>query len=278
MKQHARVFLLAIGLSLWAISALAKPQQQPKLDWQVGPTVGAIGKKAKIQVPEGYLFLGSKDTRELMEMMENIPGDNEYVFAPEGGRWYAIFDFNPVGYVKDNETLDADSLLHSIRKRTLRGNDERRKRGWSTLTVLGWRFPPRYDRQSKLLEWAIMAKDDGSGDKVINYNTRLLGRSGVMNVVLVASPDKLTAAVAEFKKLVPGFHFVPGERYADYRKGDRVAEFGLGALIVGGAAAVATKKGLWGVIAGFFAAAWKFLLAAFAGAAAWFRGLFKKKA
>ena len=34
-----------------------------------------------------------------------------------------------------------------------------------------------------------------------------------------------------------------GERYAEFRAGDRVAEYGLAALVLGGAAAVATKSG-----------------------------------
>jgi len=56
-----------------------------------------------------------------------------------------------------------------------------------------------------------------------------------------------------------------------------VAEFGLAALIAGGAAAVATKKGFWAVIAGFFAAAWKFIAVAVVGLLAWLRSLFKGK-
>jgi hypothetical protein len=47
-------------------------------------------------------------------------------------------------------------------------------------------------------------------------------------------------------------------------------------LIVGGAAAVATKKGFLSMIAGFFAVAWKFILAAIVGLFSWFGSLFKK--
>src|SRR5436305_1948195 len=35
----------------------------------------------------------------------------------------------------------------------------------------------------------------------------------------------------------------PRERYSEFRSGDRVAQFGLGALVLGGAAAVAVKTG-----------------------------------
>ena len=36
---------------------------------------------------------------------------------------------------------------------------------------------------------------------------------------------------------------VDGERYSDWKEGDKVAAYGLGALVLGGAAAVATSKG-----------------------------------
>jgi len=212
-----------------------------------------------------------------MEMMENIPGENEYVFAPNDLSWFAVFQFNPVGYVKDDETLDPKSLLDTVTRGTEQGNVERRKRGWSTMTILGWRFQPRYDKQNNLLEWAFLAKEDRSNSQIINYNTRLLGRTGVMEVVLVAGPDVLDTSVAAFKQAIKGYSFVSGERYADYRKGDRVAEFGLAALIAGGAAAVATKKGFWAALVAFFVAAKKLVIAAVIGLFAWIGSLFKRK-
>jgi uncharacterized membrane-anchored protein len=56
-----------------------------------------------------------------------------------------------------------------------------------------------------------------------------------------------------------------------------VAEFGLAALVLGGAAAVATKKGFWAVIGGFLAAFWKLLAGLAVAAVAALGGLFKKK-
>jgi uncharacterized membrane-anchored protein len=43
--------------------------------------------------------------------------------------------------------------------------------------------------------------------------------------------------------------------------GDKVATYGLAALVLGGAAAIATKKGLWAVIGGFLIAKAKLLIA-----------------
>ncbi len=277
MKQGWRITFHCIFICLSIAVAHAESIEQDKLNWQVGPTEGNIGKKATIHVPEGYVFLGSEDTKKLMEMMENIPGDNEYVFGPGDLAWFAVFEFEPVGFVKDNETLDSKDLLDTVIKGTEQGNIERRKRGWSTMTMLGWRFQPRYDKQNNLLEWAFVAKEDKSGGQVINYNTRLLGRTGVMSVVLVAEPDILDASVTSFKKMIEGYKFVSGEKYAEYREGDRVAEFGLAALITGGAAAVATKKGFLATLIGLFVAAKKIIIVAAIGLIVWIKTLFKRK-
>ncbi len=145
------------------------------------------------------------------------------------------------------------------------------------MTILGWRFQPRYDKKSNLLEWAFLAKEDKSNGKIINYNTRLLGRTGVMKVVLVADPDILDTAVSSFKNAINRYSFIKGEKYAEYREGDRVAEFGLAALIAGGVAAVATKKGFWAAIVAFFLAAKKLAIAAVIGLFMWIGSLFKRK-
>jgi len=93
-------------------------------------------------------------------------------------------------------------------------------------------------------------------------------------VVVVATPKDLDASIASFKRLLPGYNFSSGEKYSEFREGDHVAEYGLAALITGGAAAVAAKKGFFGAIAAFLAAAWKFVLAGFMGVGAWIKSRF----
>ena len=93
---------------------------------------------------------------------------------------------------------------------------------------------------------------------------------------LVADPVQLDTAIGEFKGAIQGFAFNPGQSYADFRSGDRVAEYGLGALIVGGAAAVAAKKGFFAVILSALAAGWKLVLVGFAAIGAFVRRLFSR--
>ena len=123
--------LVALGVSL---AAKAQDGPAPKLAWQIGPTTGAIGDKATIAVPAGYGFLGAADTKKFLELNHNLASGREYLLAPAKFNWFALFEFEPVGYVKDNEAIDTDEVLRDVREGTARGNEERRKRGWDTMT------------------------------------------------------------------------------------------------------------------------------------------------
>lgn len=245
--------------------------------WQMGPMKADLANKATIVVPKGYAYLDDAETKKFEEFIKDIPTDGTYLLVPTNLKWSAYFRYQETGYIKDDEKLDPDELMQSIKSDTQRANELRRQKGYPTVSVVGWKFKPEYDRNAKLLEWAILGKQDSTNTQIVNFNTRILGRRGVMRVTLVSSPNDFDEAVSELKGLLQGFQYDQGEKYSDFRQGDKVAEYGLAALIVGGAAAVATKKGFWAIIAGFFAAAWKFIAAMAAAALAWFRSLFKKK-
>ena len=182
---------------------------------------------------------------------------------------------SPIGYVKDDEKIDADDLLKTMKENESRSNEERRKLGFGELYTDGWYVPPHYDSATKRLEWGL--KLHSAKDVTLNYTIRLLGRTGVMDATLVSSPETLDADVRSFKAVLNGFDFNSGERYAEFRAGDHVAEIGLGALVLGGAAAVAAKKGFFGAILAFLAAAWKVIAVAVLGVLAKIRSFFSKK-
>ncbi len=279
-----RSIVVRLMTALMAASAFARtaaaaepPNPIAALAWQPGPRTAVLGNKAEIRVPDGYAFLSTVETTKFMDLNENPSNGDEYLLAPTDFAWFTLFRFDPVGYVKDDEKIDADALLKSIGDAQVAGNQERVNRGWGTLSIKGWRFEPRYDRDARRLEWAVAAKDDATGQDLVNYNTRLLGRTGIMEVTLLAAPQSLDTSVLALKDVLRGFTFSSGEKYAEYRSGDHIAEFGLAALVAGGAAAVAAKKGFFTVALAFLAGAWKFVLAAGVGATAWLRSLFRKR-
>lgn len=242
-----------------------------ELGWITGPTEVAIGRRAKVVVPSGYDALGAADTAALMELMHNPVGSSQmYYVGPADMRWFAVFEFDESGYVKDDEKLDPDEILKSIRMGAEQGNRIRRERGWAEMQIVGWQYKPFYESGSNRLAWAILATS--GGEQIINYNTRLLGRKGVMSAILVASPDILDSSVTEFQNLLDGFGYVEGERYAEYKSGDRVAEYGLAALVAGGAAAAVVKGGGKGIFKLFGVA----ILAGIAAVGGFFKRLFGK--
>jgi uncharacterized membrane-anchored protein len=277
--------LIAIGYQCLADESPASPdaaqadarQKLSALHWVNGPQKVQLFGNSSLQVPADYVFLDQAETAKLQALEHNLSNGTEYFFAPKNGRWEVFFSYSDDGYVKDDEKIDEAALLKNIGENTVAGNKMRRERGWDEMQVVGWQTAPHYEAQTNRLEWAIDGKNLRTNDVVVNFNTRILGRGGVMSAVLVSSPDSLEDAIADFKSTLTGFEYLPGKRYAEYKPGDKIAKYGLAALITGGAAAIAVKTGLWKVILGGLVAGWKFIAAA---AVAIFGGLarrFKRK-
>ncbi len=252
----------------------ARAQAAQALQWHVGPATEKIGSQAIIKTDATHKYLDDKNTQEFLKLTGNIPVPGNYLVASPSAGWWSVFHFNPMGYVKDDEKIDADALLKQLKSSDAPANEERKRLGLRPLYTEGWYIPPHYDSATKRLEWGLKLQSEGA--VTLNYTVRMLGRTGVMNATLVSSPETLDADVKSFKSALEGYEFNAGERYSEFKAGDHVAEIGLAALIAGGAAAVATKKGFWAVLGGFFAAFWKILVGVFVAAGAWLSSKFKK--
>lgn len=268
----AAVVGLSLSLGVWAKTEATQelPAEIKALHWQESGK-GEIADKASVKIPSGYAFLGEADTSKLLQAFGNPPSSDHFLIAPKSLDWFAVFSYDDTGYVKDDEKIDADDLLKSMQSGDKAGNEQRKKLGLEALYTDGWQVPPHYDTATKRLEWGLRLRGE-SGEKNVNYTSRILGRSGVMTATLVSDTATLAQNTEEFKKVLAGFDYNSGQTYAEFKNGDKVAAIGLGALVLGGAAAVATKKGLWGAIAGFLAAGWKIVAAA---AVALFAGIGK---
>lgn len=273
MRTFSKRVGLVLGVCLVAClsASLATSQEAgPSINWERGPTTSKIRDIAEMQVPQGYQFTAAQGTQMILQLMENPVAGNELgMLMPEdeNAQWFIVFEWEDCGYVKDDEKdeLDADAILKSIREGNDRANEERTSRGWATMEIVGWEQAPAYNPQSNNLEWAIRGSSEGSS--IVNYNTRILGRSGVMSANLVVDPSEMSTVLPEFKKLLSGYTFQQGNKYADFRQGDKIAKYGLTALVTGGAAAVALKSGLLQKL-------WKFIVLGLVAVAAFFKKIF----
>jgi uncharacterized membrane-anchored protein len=218
-----------------------------------GPSHVSLGHELTLDLPEGFFFLEKKDADEMMRRSGNQddPSLLGVVVKPEHS-WLVTVSFDAEGYVKDEdgEKLDATAILKSITEGTEEGNKYRVEHGFKPIHVDGWSEAPHYDRKTHHLIWAVSGSDsDGTS---INYNTRVLGRRGYASLNLIDAPDKLPQSKAEVGTLLGVTHFDNGARYEDFNeKSDKVAEYGLAALVAGGAGAVALKLAKVGLLAKF---------------------------
>lgn len=261
-KGFMIVVILAIASGFLSGTAAAEP---PKPEWVIGPAVVDLGKDlAELSINENYIFADSEDTKKIMEYMGNPLTNNEIGFiAPNDAtqKWFIVFDYLPIGYVRDDEkdSIDSDAILKAIKEGTQQANKIREKNGFAPLIIKSWQNKPYYDANTHNLTWTLLAEQDGA--ELVNHNVRILGRHGYISVVLVTDVPTLSACRAQLDEIVSDITYKQGKSYAEYVQGDQVAKYGLTALIAGGAAATATKFGLFKVIA----KAWKAILIAVFG-------------
>ncbi len=234
---------------------VAPSQAEIPFEHTLGPAKVKIGSDlAVMDLPEGFAYLDKETTVKLLKQTGNFPDGNELgclLMEAEEGAFWVVISYEEMGYVKDDDAadIDADELLDGFREGTAAANEERKKQGMAPLNLVGWGEEPRYEPSHHHLVWALIGESEG--DKVVNFNTRVLGREGVMSMNLICSPDDLPRYKPVMNDLLKATTYVEGKRYADYKEGDKVSEAGLIALVAGGAAAAKL---------GFFAKIGKFLL------------------
>jgi uncharacterized membrane-anchored protein len=270
-STHSRLFLCAALI----VSSLATPvfaadePKKPEIQWIHGPAKANLKTVAEVNLPQGFQFANDADTRKFLKATGQPSSGNEMgMLLPSDKDWIVFFEYSAEGYVKDDEKdkLDADKILESIKTGNEYANKERKEMGVPPITVVGWEKPPFYNPETHNLEWAI--RGESEGEPILNYNTRILGRGGVMSVTLVCDPKELTATLPKFKELLTGYSYKQGQRYAEYKQGDKLAKYGLAALVTGGAVAVAAKTGFLATILLFFKKGFKFIILALIAAGA----------
>jgi len=278
MLRHLVIVLVVLFV---ATPAWAQQQQQDQLvrqiaalPWQSYPSVGTLGSVAQFSLGGDLRYLNPSSTSRFLELNGNPPRDNHYTIAPRSLDWFAIFVFDPRGHVRDDEQLDPDELLKTLRQQNEDGIAERRRLHLPILRLDGWAVAPHYDLQTRRLEWGTRLTDLTDGTATANYTIRILGRSGVMNGILVSNPEDLDANIQQFHAALRGFSFLQGQTYTEFRQGDRVAEYGLAALVVGGAAAAAASSGIMKGLGKFLGLG---AIAVFAAIGGFLKRLFGKK-
>ena len=162
----------------------------------------------------------------------------------EDGAWAVVLTYLNEGHVDDKDAakIDYKDLMKQMKSDTEENNDEREKAGYGRVNLIGWATEPRYDSTTHKLYWA-KELDFGGDEHTLNYDVRVLGREGVLSMNAVANMNQLQDVQQGMQSLLKLSEFNAGHRYDEFNSStDRMAAYGIGALVAGG---VAAKLGLF---------------------------------
>jgi uncharacterized membrane-anchored protein len=291
MKNY-RAILPILALIAFATAALAQPLNTNQLHmvmvaknlkYQTGE-ITLSGGLAKLNVPKGFKFLGSDDTEKVLTELWHNPPSNEHLgmLLPEDKTpldedcWAVTISYIDDGFVKDDDAskIDYTDLLKQMQKSAKKENSERIKEGYQPIELVGWAEPPRYDAQTHKLYWAKEIKFGNEPENTLNYNIRILGRRGVLLLNVIATMDQLKQVRERTPEILAIVNFNEGHRYTDFdSKTDKVATYGIAALVAGG---VAAKLGFFKLIWVFILAAKKFIIIAIVAIVAFVKRFFNR--
>jgi len=251
------------------------------LNYQQGE-ITLHGGLAKVEVPKEFRYLGPEDAEKvLVKLWGNPPGQKSLgLIIPAGitpvdlDCWVVTISYAEDGYVNDGDAskINYDDLLKKMQQQTHDANAEREKKGYSTAELVGWAEPPHYDSESHKLYWAMDLKFDRDVEHTLNYKIRMLGRRGVLVLNAVSPMSQLANIKQQTPQILSMVNFNDGNRYADFNpKVDKVATYGIAALVAGG---IAAKLGLFAKFFTILLALKKFVIIAVVAVGAWFKKLF----
>ncbi len=210
---------------------------------------------ATLSVPDDYYFLGAADARRvLVDVWGNPPQNGDVLgmlfpakYTPfDEESWAVTIEYVEDGYVSDEDAagIDYGDLLRDMQKDTRSANKARVEAGYEEIELVGWAEAPHYDARSKKLYWAKELRF-GEGDAtILNYDIRALGRKGILSMTFIAATDQLAEINSARESVLAMAEFNEGMRYEDFDSSiDKVAAYGIGALVAG---KVAAKAGLFG--------------------------------
>lgn len=275
-------FVVPLGTWLIATSVLAQEggadaAEDPRiaemkrieasLDYRKGK-IELGDKLAQLDVPEAYRFLAPTDARKVLEGLWGNPEDPSVLglIVPTGvsptadESWAIHIEYVEDGHVDDDDAadLDYDDLLQSMKEADREQNKKRTEAGYPAVELIGWAAKPHYDAKGKRLYWAKELQFAGAEGRTLNYDIRILGRKGMLVLKAIASMKQLPDIEKAIPTVLGMVEFQPGKRYADFSPGvDKVAAYGIGALVAG---KIAAKVGLFKLLVAAVIAGKKLIL------------------
>ena len=236
------------------------------LKFQSG-TIAVPAAHATLKLAPEYRFLGAHDAQRVLESWGNPPDEDVLGMLLPGGEktlsdqnaWAVVLTHVDEGHVSDAEAASTDYD---------------KKQGYDRVDLVGWATKPHYDQATNKIYWAKELKFSDSPGNTLNYDIRVLGRSGYLSLNAVAPMKALQTVETGMQQVLAMTDFDAGHRYADFNPStDKVAAYGIAALVGG---ALAAKAGLFAKLLAMLLAAKKLIGVAIVAIGAAVGRLFKR--
>ena len=257
------------------------PEQKIEQLWaSLTPQYGEVSlsdAEVTLKLPEGFYYLNSKDSHTLLtDIWGNPPMGVLGVIMPESADsdWAVTINYSGDGYVSDEDAaeINYNDLLQTLKEDAKAQNDYRLENGYESIELIGWASEPYYDANTHKLHWAQEYNFGGASTNSLNYDVRILGRKGYLEMSFIAGIDQLENVKAAIPDVLAMTEFNAGAKYSDFQPGvDKVAAYGIGGLIAG---KVLAKTGFFAVLILLLKKFWVFIVI---GIGAAFKMLFGKK-
>jgi uncharacterized membrane-anchored protein len=240
---------------------------------------------ATLKIPDEFRYLDPADAKRVIEQAWGNPdgSDTQGMLFPKSSGpldkdgWGVVITYEEEGHVSDDDAdkINYDDLLKQMQQSTAEASTERKKQGFTEFQLIGWAARPYYDQAAKKLYWAKELKFGDSDEHTLNYNIRILGRKGVLVLNAVSGMNQLDMIRNDMKSVLAFTNFSTGSSYADFKPDvDKVATYGLAALVAGG---IAAKAGLFAKFIALLIAFKKIILVAVLAGGGYLARLFKRK-
>ncbi len=254
----------------------------------LGARSGSItlpGDIATLNLNDEFVYLDPANTETLLvEGWGNPPGNESLGMVLPAGispltaeGWGVVITYMEDGYVSDSDadSINYTELLTDMKEASVEESEERVSQGYGSMVLLRWAEPPRYDKTTHKFYWAQEFVTDDTAENALNYNIRVLGRKGVLVLNAIAGMNQIGVIKNSMPQLLEVTEFTAGNRYEEFNSStDRVAEYGLAALVAGG---VAAKLGLFAKLGALLLAFKKLIFVGIAAGAGIISRFFKKK-
>lgn len=234
---------------------------------------------ATLHIPAGFKFLDAEQSaRVLVDHWGNPDaGGTLGMIFPESdgvlseGGFAFVVSYEEMGFVEDGDAddIDYEEMMANFKKEDVTDNQQRAAINFPPVYTIGWAAPPFYDKEKKVLHWAKELQfGDSAETNTLNYNVRVLGRKGVLQLNAVSTMDELDNVKANIPGVLAMAQFNDGFRYDQFDDNtDQVAALTVGGLVAG---KVLAKVGLFAFLGKFIkviviavvaggAAIWRFL-------------------